>query len=165
MPGEQSIHFTAARFHARCSPSDNPSFNRSYTGAMSLKSALRSPAADELCSKGFPATSSSFAIARARRDARCGVEKGRCLSVGGDENRPRGARDARDRLARAAARDAIVALGAPARQSSDMTRGGDGAAACAARPAIREREASRRERRRSSGYIRELFLRDIGCEV
>ena len=64
-----------------------------------------------------------------------------------------------------AARDAIVALGAPARQSSDMTRGGDGAAACAARPAIREREASRRERRRSSGYIRELFLRDIGCEV
>ena len=107
-----------------------------------MKSALRSPAADELCSKGFPATSSSFAIARARRDARCGVEKGRCLSVGGDENRPRGARDARDRLARAAARDAIVALGAPARQSSDMTRGGDGAAACAARPAIREREAS-----------------------
>jgi hypothetical protein len=25
--------------------------------------------------------------------------------------------------------------------------------------------AKRRERRRSSGYIRELFLRDIGCEV
>ena len=97
MPGEQSIHFTAARFHARCSPERQPIVqHRSYTGAMSLKSALRSPAADELCSKGFPATSSSLAIARARRDARCGVEKGRRLSAGGDENRPRGARDARD---------------------------------------------------------------------